>query len=71
MASTSDETADKLDAMMEMVMEHLDRRWDMGQGHSIWRGLLSAFERFLLPTQRSKFAQFTLFHIAQKVTFGV
>ncbi len=68
-ASTSDETADKLDAMMLLAMQHLDRRWTMGQGHSAWRDMLSAFERLLLPTQRSKFAQFLLFHMAQKVTF--
>ena len=55
-ASTSDETADKLDAMMELAMQHLDRRWEEGQGSGAWQGLLSAFERLLLPTQRSKFS---------------
>lgn len=52
-----DETADKLDSMMELTFQHLERRMAAGQGNSAWDTLLGAFERCVLLTHRSKFTQ--------------
>ena len=60
-----DETADKLDSMMEMVMEHLQRRIAAGQLPSTWDTALAAFERTILHTHRSKFVQYLLFFLAR------
>lgn len=52
-----DETADKLDSMMELTFGHLQRRAEAGQGGAAWDTLLAAFERCVLLTHRSKFTQ--------------
>ena len=49
--------ADKLDSMMELTLEHLQRRTAAGQGAAAWDTLLGAFERCVLLTHRSKFTQ--------------
>jgi RNA polymerase I-specific transcription initiation factor RRN3 len=60
-----DETADKLDSMMEMTMEHLERRVVAGQLPATWDTTLGAFERTILHTHRSKFVQFLVFYLAR------
>lgn len=60
-----DETADKLDSMMEMTMEHLERRVVSGQLPATWDTTLGAFERTILHTHRSKFVQFLVFYLAR------
>jgi len=60
-----DETADKLDSMMEMTMEHLERRVISGQLPATWDTTLGAFERTILHTHRSKFVQFLVFYLAR------
>lgn len=52
-----DETADKLDSMMELTFQHLERRGAAGQLGAAWDTLLGAFERSVLLTHRSKFTQ--------------
>ena len=71
-ASTSDrspidETADSLDSLMEMTFDHFEWRCKVGQLHRTWAIMLSAFERTLLHTYRSKFTQFLLFYMCQQV----
>lgn len=62
-----DETADKLDSMMELTFGHLERRAAAGQlPGTAWDTLLSSFERCVLLTHRSKFTQFLLFHACQR-----
>ncbi|KAK9817200.1 hypothetical protein WJX72_010975 [[Myrmecia] bisecta] len=61
-----DETADKLDSMMELTLEHLQRRCQAGQLGQTWRSLLVAFERAMLPTHRSKFTQYLIFYLCQQ-----
>jgi len=60
-----DLTADKLDSMMEMTMEHLERRVASGQLPATWDTTLGAFERTILHTHRSKFVQFLVFYVAR------
>jgi RNA polymerase I-specific transcription initiation factor RRN3 len=60
-----DETADKLDSMMEMTMEYLERRVVSGQLPATWDTTLGAFERTILHTHRSKFVQFLVFYLAR------
>ncbi|KAL4436668.1 hypothetical protein ABPG75_003807 [Micractinium tetrahymenae] len=61
-----DDTADKLDSMMELTFAHLARRAEAGQGAAAWDTLLAAFERCVLLTHRSKFTQFVLFHACRQ-----
>ncbi len=65
--TAADEQADKLDAMMELTLAHLQQRAEAGQGAGAWATLLAALDRALLPTQRSKFTQFLLFYAARQV----
>jgi len=60
-----DETADKLDSLMELTMEHLGRRVAAGQLPAAWDTLGTAFERTVLHTHRSKFTQFLIFYLAR------
>ncbi|KAI3426053.1 hypothetical protein D9Q98_008021 [Chlorella vulgaris] len=59
-----DETADKLDSLMELSFGHLQRRHAAaGQPtKGAFETLLAAFERSVLLTHRSKFTQFLLFY---------
>lgn len=65
--TVADEQAAKLDAMMEVTLEHLHSRVASGTAAAAWSTLLAALERTLLPTQRSKFTQFLLFYLARQV----
>lgn len=64
-SSNLDETADKLDSLMELVMAHLGRRVAAGQLAVAWSTTLQAFERFVLHAHRSKFTQFLIFYLAR------
>ena len=64
-SSAHDETADKLDSLMELVFAHLARRVAAGQLPATWSTTLQAFERFVLHAHRSKFAQFVIFYLAR------
>ncbi|KAG2498036.1 hypothetical protein HYH03_003797 [Edaphochlamys debaryana] len=57
-----DEMANKMDSMMELAFEHISRRIAAGEGRALWDTLLSAFERTILNTHRSKFTQFLVFY---------
>ena len=75
-ASTSDrspidETADSLDSLMEMTFDHLEWRCKAGQLHRAWAVMLSAFERTLLHTYRSKFTQFLVYYMCQQVSLDI
>eukprot|EP00879_Flechtneria_rotunda_P027592 GHRR01029563.1.p1 GENE.GHRR01029563.1~~GHRR01029563.1.p1 ORF type:complete len:775 (+),score=300.41 GHRR01029563.1:409-2733(+) len=61
-----DETADKLDSLMEMTFEHLQRRVNAGQLGAVWQTMLMAFERTLLHAYRCKFTQYLIFFLALK-----
>jgi RNA polymerase I-specific transcription initiation factor RRN3 len=61
-----DETADKLDSLMEMTFIHLQWRVDAGQLGAVWQTMLTAFERTLLHAHRCKFTQYLLFFLALK-----
>ncbi|KAI8468899.1 MAG: RNA polymerase I-specific transcription initiation factor RRN3-domain-containing protein [Monoraphidium minutum] len=56
-----DESVDKMDSMMGLVLEHLSRRFAAGQQTQLWHTLQAAFDRSLLHTHRSKFTQYLLF----------
>ena len=60
-AHTVDEAVDKLDSLMELVLDHVARRCAAGQLAQVWATLMAAFERSLLHTHRSKFTQYLLF----------
>ena len=61
-----DETADKMDSLMEMTMAHLRHRISHGEIQNVWRSLLQAFESVVLHTHRSKFTQFIMFYVASQ-----
>jgi RNA polymerase I-specific transcription initiation factor RRN3 len=61
-----DETADKLDSMMELLLSHLGRRFASGQGSAAWDTVLGHFERCVLHTHRSKFVQYVAFYSARR-----
>ncbi|RMZ52724.1 hypothetical protein APUTEX25_000843, partial [Auxenochlorella protothecoides] len=52
------EMADKLDSLMELVLEHLAARAASGGLPAAFRTLLAVFERRILHAHRSKFVQF-------------
>jgi len=58
------ETADKMDSLMELTLEHLRRRISKGELQHVWKSLLEAFEGIVLQTHRSKFTQFVIFYVA-------
>lgn len=59
-----DEAANKLDSLMELIFEHLEKRIAAGQLGPCWQTALSFFERTLLHAHRSKFTQFLIFYLA-------
>lgn len=59
-----DVTADKLDSMMELTMQHLQRRVSAGQLGSVWQTMLRVFEARLIHAHRCKFTQFLLFFLS-------
>jgi RNA polymerase I-specific transcription initiation factor RRN3 len=61
-----DETADKLDSLMEMTFTHLQWRVEAGQLGAVWQTMLTAFERTLLHAHRCKFTQYLIFFLALK-----
>ena len=66
-SSPIDETADSLDSLMELTFDHLVWRCEAGQLQRTWAVMLSAFERTLLHTYRSKFTQFLVYYMCQQV----
>ena len=62
------ETAEKLDALMSLVLAHLEQRCEQGQLAGAWSTLLHAFERGILDTHRSKFTQYLLWYLCRQVT---
>jgi RNA polymerase I-specific transcription initiation factor RRN3 len=58
-----DVTADKLDSMMELTMQHLQKRVEAGQLGSVWQTMLRVFEARLIHAHRCKFTQFLLFYL--------
>ena len=60
-----DETADKLDSLMEMTMEHVHTRVEKGQLPALWDTVMSCFDTTILHTHRSKFVQFLVFYLAR------
>lgn len=70
-SSPIDETADSLDSLMELTFDHLVWRCEAGQLQRTWAVMLSAFERTLLHTYRSKFTQFLVYYMCQQVCITV
>lgn len=60
------DTADKLDAMMEALMEFCEGEVRRGGQpfKTLSQHLLAIFEASILPVHKSKFVQFCLFHVA-------
>ena len=60
------DTADKLDAMMEALMEFCEGEVNKGGQHfkTLSQHLLAIFEASILPVHKSKFVQFFVFHVA-------
>ena len=67
--SVVDATADSLDSLMEQTFDHLVWRCNAGQLQRAWGVLLTAFERTLLHTYRSKFTQFLVYYMCQQVGY--
>eukprot|EP00232_Nephroselmis_pyriformis_P026413 CAMPEP_0182870090 /NCGR_PEP_ID=MMETSP0034_2-20130328/10311_1 /TAXON_ID=156128 /ORGANISM="Nephroselmis pyriformis, Strain CCMP717" /LENGTH=527 /DNA_ID=CAMNT_0025002577 /DNA_START=170 /DNA_END=1750 /DNA_ORIENTATION=+ len=63
-----DETADKLDSMMELTFQFLEHKCAGGGSRRVFDALLQSFERTLLHTHRSKFTQYLLFFVASRDT---
>jgi len=64
------ETAEKLDSLMEQALSHLARRIEAAGGRSsaegaaaseVWEDVWAVFVSSVLPTHRSKFAQYLVF----------
>ncbi|CAL8468014.1 g7552 [Coccomyxa elongata] len=60
------ESAEKLDALMGLVFEHLGRRCEAGQLQAAWNTSLHTFQRTILHTHRSKFTQYLLWYLCEK-----
>ncbi|GAX81547.1 hypothetical protein CEUSTIGMA_g8975.t1 [Chlamydomonas eustigma] len=58
-----DETANKMDSLMELMLKYFMRRQDAGAGSDLWSCMLSIFERSILSTNRSKFTQYLVFYL--------
>ena len=61
-----DETADKLDGMMDIVFAHLGRRISAGDFDNTLQTLLRALQTSLLQTYKSKFTQFLIFYVCSR-----
>ena len=61
-SSTVDETADKLDSLMELTFGFLEDEFKGGLGERAFGLLLPTFMQVILPAHRSKFAQFIMFY---------
>ena len=59
--------AAKLDALMELTLAHLEARVRGGQLLCAWDGLMRSFFATILPTHRSKFTQYLVWFLADKV----
>ena len=57
-----EEQIDMIDSMMTLVLAHIDRRIDSGDGVALNECLLKVFVSTLLPAHESKFTQFLVFH---------
>lgn len=58
-----DEMADKMDVMMDMMLQHLRYSVDKGNTPQIFKILLGSFQSTILDTYKSKFTQFLLFYL--------
>jgi RNA polymerase I-specific transcription initiation factor RRN3 len=63
--STVDEMADKLDSLMLLIMEYVERRINSNlfNAYNLYYVLSRAFESSILITHKSKFVQFLLLHL--------
>jgi len=62
------ETAEKLDALMELVFKHLEHRCEQGQLSGAWTTLLHTFGQSILDTHRSKFTQYLLWYLCRQAS---
>ena len=62
---------DSLDSMMELVLAHVDRRIDAGDGPALNECLARVFVSTLLPAHESKFTQFLVFHACAREAAGM
>jgi RNA polymerase I-specific transcription initiation factor RRN3 len=60
---TLDEMADKMDAIMDMTLEHLQTCVQNGHGDLIFETLMRCFQTTILDTYKSKFTQFLIFYM--------
>ncbi|KAJ9509497.1 hypothetical protein QJQ45_001961 [Haematococcus lacustris] len=66
-SSGVNETANKLDSLMELAFAHLATRCDQAGGlQAVWEVLLTIFERSILNTHRSKFSQYLVFFMCYR-----
>ena len=63
----ADEFAEKLDSLMEVVLEHLEAGVGQRQGPALWSALLPVFQRTIMRAHRCKFAQYLLWYLCLKV----
>ena len=66
----TDMYVDSLDSMMELVLAHVDRRIDAGDGPALNECLARVFVSTLLPAHESKFTQFLVFHACAREAAG-
>lgn len=62
-----DANADKLDCMMCLVFQHLERRVAASDFKQVWRCLASGFFASVLSTHRSKFTQYIMWYLCKEV----
>ena len=60
-----EDMANKLDALMDLLLAWLITQQSAGRGEELFGVLLKAFDRLILRTHKSKFTQFILFFIGR------
>lgn len=60
-----EDMANKLDALMDLLLAWLTTQQSAGRGEELFGVLLKAFDRLILRTHKSKFTQFILFFIGR------
>ncbi|CAM6098884.1 unnamed protein product [Calypogeia fissa] len=70
--ATLDEMADKMDAMMDMILDHLQRSVKRGLSLHLYGTLMKSFQSTILHTHKSKFTQFIIFYLCalEPITCG-
>lgn len=63
--ATVDEMADRLDSIMQLLFEYVERRCDqhLSNAYTLFSILLRSFEMSILITHKSKFVQFLMLHL--------